>query len=358
MQTESKIMNFNGENIYVGIDVHLKNWKVTIMIQDVVHKTYCQDPDAEMLSTYLRKNFPGGKYYSVYEAGFCGFSVHRELENHGIRNIVVNPADIPTKDKELKQKEDKRDSRKLARSLKNGELDGIYVLPKEVEELRGLVRYRKTLSREISRQKSRIKSFLYCNGVSIPSELSSASKYWSGRFTKWLNTIEMTTPFGSTVLKETLDTSEFLRLKLLKINRQLRAIRKDSQYSSKLKLLLSIPGIGLIAAVTLLSELWNISRFNSLDKLCSYVGLIPTTNSTGDKDRTGLITPRSNKQLRECIVEAAWTASRNDPALALSFVNLCKRMESNKAVIRIAKKLLNRIMYVLKNETEYVYSIV
>ncbi|MCW0485039.1 IS110 family transposase [Gaoshiqia sediminis] len=181
MQTKGKTINFQGQNIYMGIDVHLKNWKVTVMIENVVHKTFSQDPQAGVLANYLRKNFPGGNYYSAYEAGFCGFSVHRELEKHGIRNIVVNPADIPTTDKEKKQKEDKRDSHKIAKSLKNGELEGIYVPSRGIEELRGLVRYRKTLVKEIGRHKTRLKSYLHCNGIMIPPELDSASRYWSGR---------------------------------------------------------------------------------------------------------------------------------------------------------------------------------
>jgi len=81
-----------------------------------------QDPDAGILYTYLQTNFPGGNYFSAYKEGFCGFSVHRKLQYYGIQNSVVNPADIPTTNKEHKQKEDRRDNRKIARPLKNGEL--------------------------------------------------------------------------------------------------------------------------------------------------------------------------------------------------------------------------------------------
>lgn len=106
-----------------------------------------------------------------------------------------------------------------------------------------------------------------------------------------------------------------------------------------------------------MTELENIIRFKSLDKLCSY-RFIPTTNSTGDNDKVGDITCRSNKYLRSLIVESSWIAIRNDPALMMAFTNLCKRMEPSEAIIRIAKKLLNRIRYVLKNEVEYECAIV
>jgi transposase len=358
METKSSKIDFNGQSVYTGIDIHLKSWKITIMVNDREHKTFSQDPSAELLSNYLRKNFPGAVYHSAYEAGFCGFSAHRELEGFGIRNIVVNPADIPTTDKEKRQKEDKRDSRKIAKSLKNGELTGIYIPSKGMEELRGLVRYRKTLVKEISRHKCRIKSFIYFNGIKIPLELDGPSQHWSGRFTQWLSKVELSTAHGKMVLDDTLDTAELLRKKLLKVNRHLRQVGNGGEHAGKLRLLQSIPGIGQISAITLLTEMEDILRFKNLDQLCSFVGLVPSTNSSGEKENVGRITRRSNRYLRSIIVEAAWMASRKDPSLIYSFGLLCKRMEPTEAIIRVAKKLLNRIRYVMKNETEYVHSVI
>lgn len=358
MKNKVRTISFEGQNIYIGIDVHLKNWIITIMVGEVVYKTFSQNPDAGLLFSYLQKHFPGGNYYSVYEAGFCGFSAHRQLMKYGICNIVVNPADIPTSDKDRKQKEDRRDSRRLCRSLKNGELEGIHILSKEIEELRSLVRYRKTIMKELCRHKNRVKSFLYLQGVSIPEELNIASKYWSARFIIWLKTVETTTANGTLVLQETIDTAEHLRKKLLKVNRHLRSLNSDSHLSKYILLLRSIPGIGLIVALTFLSELETIDRFKTLDKLCSYIGLIPTTFSSGEKENVGNITRRANKPLRASIVEAAWVAIRHDPALTLKYNQLRSRMEANEAIIRIAKKILNRIRYVLKNKQEYVCSVV
>jgi len=358
MKSKGKQLDFQGQNIYVGIDAHLKNWRVTILLEEISHKTFSMDPNAEVLYNYLNRNFPGASYYSAYEAGFCGYSIHRNLEKLSIKNIVVNPADIPTTDKERKQKDDIRDSRKIARSLRNGELEGIHIPFQDTVELRGLVRYRKTLVKEISRNKTRIKSFLYFYGIEIPQELDSASRYWSSNFSKWLDAVRLTTEFGHTVLSSTLETVHHLRKILLKVNKELRTIAKNDEYAKKLKHLTSIPGVGLIVSMTILSELEDINRFKSLDKLCSYIGLVPTTNSSGDKEKTGGITPRSNKPLRGILIESAWMATRNDPALALAYSNLCKRMKPSKAIIRIAKKLLNRIRYVLKNETQYEYAIV
>jgi hypothetical protein len=149
MKTQSNKLDFSGQNIYVGFDVHLKSWKVTIMTDEITHKTFSQPPCPEALHKYLGRNFPGGTYYSAYEAGFCGYWIHNQLVSLGINSIVVNPADIPTTNKETVQKEDKRDSRKIARSLRNGDLVPIYVPTLKTLEDRCLLRTRATLVKDL-----------------------------------------------------------------------------------------------------------------------------------------------------------------------------------------------------------------
>ena len=355
MQKKGNELSFIGQNIYVGIDVHLKSWIITIMLEHSDFKTLSINPEAKALKLYLDKHFPQGNYYSAYEAGFTGYSTHWELKNEGIQNIVVNPADIPTTDKERKQKEDKRDSRKIAKTLRAGDLQSIYIPKVETMELRALVRYRKTLVKEISRNKNRIKSFLYCNGINIPPTISVASRHWSGKFTQWLESLTFTTEFGKQVLDQHLKITTFLRKSLLDVNKELRKLKTAGPYSKSINLLCSIPGIGLIIATTLLSEIEDFKRFKNLSRFCSFVGLIPTTNSSGEKDVTGKITSRSNKPIRTVIIEAAWIATRNEPVLAKKFNELCGRMKPNEAIVRIAKKLLSRIRSVMINEKQYEY---
>lgn len=355
MSSKATNLDFSNINVYVGIDVHLKNWRITVLTDNLT-STLSIDPKATALSGYLRKYYPNGKYFSAYEAGFCGYSAHRALIREGIHNIIVNPADIPTTDKERKQKEDSRDSRKIARSLRNGDLEPLYIPPRAAEELRNYIRHRKSIVKDINRNKSRIKAFLYSNGVDIPPELNGASKYWSSNFTKWLESIRLTTDFGHKIIPNTLEIVSKLRSTLLAINRELRQMTREGEYAKQAKLLMSIPGIGLISAMTLLSELGSILRFKNLDKLCSFVGLVPTTKSSSDQERIGGITPRSNKPLRSILIESAWIAIRYDESLRICYSKLCTRMKSNRAIIRIAKKLLNRIRFVLKNQAEYDYS--
>jgi hypothetical protein len=87
-------LNFEGQNIYAGFDVHLKGWKVTILSEEMMLKTFTMPSKPEVLSAYLLRNYPGAIYHLAYEAGFCGLWAHYQLCELGIKNIVVNPADI------------------------------------------------------------------------------------------------------------------------------------------------------------------------------------------------------------------------------------------------------------------------
>ncbi|MDW3195854.1 MAG: IS110 family transposase [Cytophagales bacterium] len=358
MQKQGNGLDFNGQTIYVGIDAHLKSWKVSLMTAGIMEKTFSQDADPEALHNYLTKRYPGASYESAYEAGFCGFSIHRRLSSLGIKNLVVNPADIPVTDKEKKQKEDQRDSRRIVRSLANGTLKSIHIPSLAFEELRTFVRYRKTLIKEINRHKLRVKSLLYYYGIAIPLAHAQSSKHWSKAFTTWLKSLDGLSEGVKAVLDHLIDTVTSLRTQLLAVNRDLKKISRSDMFSTQVALLQSVPGIGFIVAITLISELEDIKRFGNLDHLCAYVGLIPTTHSSGEHDRVGHITPRSNRGLRSMLIESAWVAVRHDPALMLCYQKLIGRMPPSKAIIRIAKKLLSRIKYVLKNNETYIISVV
>ena len=353
-QTQSNKINFEGQNIYIGIDVHKKEWTVCIFSENLEHKQFTQPPEAEALKSYLHRNFPGAKYYSVYEAGFCGFHVHNDLVAAGITNIVVNAADVPTTHKEKVNKTDKRDSRKLGRSLRAGELTGIHIPARKTQEDRSLVRLRYTVRKDLSRIKCRIKSLLNFYGIEHPPEFSEPSKHWSRRYMDWLRKVPMTEDSGRKTLEFLISEAEELRKVVLSVTRQVRILSKSQSYSKDYDLLFTVKGIGLITGMSLLTEIEDINRFSSTDHFASYIGLVPFCHDSGEKEKDGGITSRANRLLRDMIVESAWVAARKDPALLLAFSNLCKRMEPNRAIIRIARKLLNRIYNVLKTKTEYV----
>jgi transposase len=272
--------------------------------------------------------------------------------------MVVNPADIPTTGKETIMKDDTRDSIKIARSLRNGDLNPIYVPSLTTLEDRGLVRTRATLVKDLTRYKNRIKSFLYFHGIEFPEIFSKPSTHWSNRFNKWLEDVTLSEPSGKASLNVLLMQSINLRASVLQTTKQIKQLAKTDRYKTQHELLRSIPGIGLLTAMIILTEIETIDRFGTFDQLCGFIGLVPSTHSSGDHEVIGNITPRGHSVLRASIIESAWMAARLDPALNKSYHDYCKKMEPNKAIIRIARKLTSRIRFVLKNNQPYVCSIV
>jgi len=96
MKRQSNKLNFAGQNIYVGIDVHLKSWNVTILTEKLYHKAFTQPSSPTALYSYLQAHFPGGNYNSAYDNDFCRLWAHYAMTNMGVSNVVVNPADVPT----------------------------------------------------------------------------------------------------------------------------------------------------------------------------------------------------------------------------------------------------------------------
>jgi transposase len=349
-------LDFSGQTIYVGLDVHKKSWSVSIFSEQCEHKTFTQPPDVDKLVHYLKRNFPGADYRAVYEAGFCGFWVHDQLRDQGVNCIVANPADVPTTNKERTNKRDRIDCRKLSRNLRSGAIQGIYVPSRPKLEDRSLVRTRQSMMKKQTRCKNQMKSLLFFYGIDLPEELVRSS--WSQKFLRWIEGIRMERDSGDMVLKAHLEELKHLKPIIASLNRAIILLSREAEYRDGVRLLRTVPGVSTLTAMILLTELCELARFATLDHLASYVGLIPDTKASGETEHIGNLTYRRNAQLRAVLIEAAWTASRKDPLLLLAFNEYCKRMRKTRAIVKIARKLLNRIRYVLKNQTEYVPGVV
>ena len=354
MQNKLNKDSFAGQTFYIGIDYHKKSWKVTILGEQYEHKTMSQNPDPNILVSYMERNFPGGTYKAVYESGFSGFQACRKLKSLGVDCIVIHAADVPTSQKEKLQKTDKADSRKLARCLRSNEFEAIDIPDRILETERALIRQRFRFSKDISRIKNRVKSLLFQFGIEIPVYITaSQSRHWSKAYTNWLNNLVPEEDSLKLVIENHVRAGEILRKELLILNRQIRALSQGDRYIKNYILLNSIPGIGLMTAMSFLVQIGNISRFKKLDELCNYVGLVPRMYGSGDKMVTGKMIKRGQKGLKIMLIEASWYAIRLDPALMLKFSQLIKTMPKNKAIIRIARKLLSRMRHVLENQVPY-----
>lgn len=352
MQKKDTKIDFSNQTIYVGIDVHLKQWKVTILGQYSTFRTFSQPPDADILIRFLHNQFPNAHYKCAYEAGYSGFGLYHNLCQSGIDCLVVNPADIPTKDNERKQKTDALDSRKIANCLRAASLESIYVPSWETIGMRNLIRTKARLISKRTSVKNRIKHFLYFNDIDIPIRFSG--RKWGKDFISWLGQVKFQTQLSDICFQLYLDQLGEYDEYIHRCNKAINDLAAQDCVKKKINLLKTVSGIGIMSAMTILAEIDNIKRFKTLDKLASYVGLVPYMHSSGESERIGGMTIRGNKKLKTVLIESAWSAIRKDPAMLLTFNKLCERMTKNKAIVRIAKKLLNRIRRVLLTEEPYV----
>ncbi len=348
---QTNYLNFANQHIYVGIDVHAKRWVVSIVVGDSLIGPISQDPEVKILVNYLRRHFPGGNYHCVYEAGFSGFWIHDELKKNGLNCIVINPADIPTTHKEKDRKTDKRDSRKLCRCHSHGELEGIYVHDKQTYEERSIIRARESLVKEQTRCKNRIKGLMKFFGIEITDE--DIKTHWSNKFLQYLENLETEYSWAKISLSTYLEELRYYRKLISNITKEIRKLSRTERYRENVNLLCTIPGISILTAMILLTELWDIQRFANIDKLCSFIGLVPSEHSSGEKENRNYMTCRGKGILKRIIIESSWTAIRKDSGLLMSFNQLSRRMKKSRAIITISRKLVGRIMYVLNHKEEY-----
>ncbi|MDE3143222.1 MAG: IS110 family transposase [Bacteroidota bacterium] len=357
METVSnRLRDFSGQNIYVGMDVHHKSWKLHIYSDEFELKSFSQEPDVEGLSNYLKKHYPKANYQLAYEAGFCGFWIQRAFASKGINCNVVHAADVPTNNKEQLRKTDKVDSKKIAKGLKNGELNFIHVPDIDLELDRQLLRSREQLTKDSTRIKNRIKSILKLQGIVIPEKYSEGK--WSKVFIKWLNEIDFKNVSGKLSMQTQINELVFLEEQKKKIDTAIKELSKTERYNTNVALLQTIPSIGLLTAMILLTEIGDINRFKRFDELCSYCGIVPNCHSSGEIENTGGLSRRGNGIIKNILIECAWVAVKKDPALLLYYKQQITHMKGQKAIIKVTRKLLSRIRYVLMNKKEYVLGII
>jgi len=249
MSSENKILDFNSQRFYIGIDVHKKSWNVTIKTEGLVLKTYSMNPSPEELVKYMHEKYPGGSYYSVYEAGFSGYWAHRKLEGLGFKNIIVSPNEVPTNGKERVYKTDSVDSRKLARELENGSITGIYVPDQLHQELRSIVRLRYQIMKSNVRLKNQIKSYLNFYEHKIPENYET--KHWSGIFIKHLRSLSFEYAMGKEQLEIYLEDLTAKRELLARTIKKIKIYCQEYELLGAIQLLMTVPGVGFLTSATL-----------------------------------------------------------------------------------------------------------
>jgi transposase len=221
---------------------------------------------------------------------------------------------------------------------------GIWIPPKEVQELRALIAQRNKMTRLATQSKNRLHAILHRHHILPPAGdlfLPERREWWLG--------LELV-PAEKTNLVCNLDALAFAHQQIKQIETTLKAIAAKDERVTRL---VHLPGVSLITALAILAAIGTIERFPSSKKLVGYSGLGGRVHESGQTSRTGRITKAGRRDLRTALVEAAQTASNTHPHWKAELARLKPRLGRNKAIVAIARKLLVVVWHVLtKEETD------
>jgi len=190
--------------------------------------------------------------------------------------------------------------------------------------------------KETTRANNRLKSFLLYYGINVPESVSKSGEL-TGRALAWLD-IELRTAAGTIVLQQYIAELKYQRKQLFEITKTLRAqvmVSDKTTYTN----LITIPGLGSITAIGLITELGDFGRFEDPDEYASHLGLCPWEDSTGDSVKTKGIQPRCNKHLRPLLIEASWHSIRKSRNLFAYYSKHAGGKNGKKAIVKVARRL-------------------
>jgi transposase len=328
------------KDIFIGLEDSKTTWKIAVRSErTLVHQTI-MPMDPRNLLNYLRNKFPGCRKSLLYEAGFHGFWLHDILKREGITCAVVPPHTV-TEEKTSRVKTDKRDARRLAQNLENGDFKTCFVPDAERREDRQISRTLEDVQTNIVRTRNQIWKMFDFHGIKVPFINRMPTKKDIRKLSE-LPVPEMI----ATSLKTYLGHLDFLWDQQVQLRAQLRAMTKKDRYKKTFEIIHSVPGIGWFTAIRLVLE-WgeNLSRFASKEKLASFVGLTGYENSTGKTVHKGSLTGLGHKRSRSWLIECAWITIRKDPVMLDKFNRVVRNTGSKKkAIVATARKLTGRIL--------------
>ncbi len=293
--------------VYVGLDVHKETIAVAIARPgregpeyrgEIAHKR----KSVEKLIGRLSKEFDGAVMLFCYEAGPCGYGLHRQILGAGHDCDVVAPSLIPKKAGE-RIKTDRRDALKLARLLRAGELCGIWVPDEEQEAMRDLCRARDDMKSQERKACQQLNAFVLRHGHHWPS----GKTRWTVAHYNWLESLKFAHDWQQVVLQEYIDAVKAASARVVEMMGQMLRVLPQWRMAPVVDSLTALRGIDTLSAMTLLAELGDISRFQSPKQLMAYLGLVPGEHSSGGRRHQGAITLTGNAHARRTLVESAWS---------------------------------------------------
>ena len=295
----------NGPVLFVGLDVHTDSIAVSLAPSDTTEvRRYGliggTHDEVLRLAKKLRAAHPDTELRFCYEAGPHGYPLGRCLRSHGYECILVAPSKIPRAAGE-RVKTNRRDADQLARLDRAGELTAIYVPDPQDEAVRDFLRARYQVQRQQHRARQQLKMFLLRHNFRY-----AGTKAWSAAHLRYLATVKLPYPEQQFLFQEMVQVITEAGERLERYDAQLPRVVAGWRWAPVVRALMSLRGVALWTAATLLAELGDLHRFATARQLMGYLGLVPSEDSTGDQRRQGGITKMGNGLARRALIEAAW----------------------------------------------------
>ena len=289
---------------YVGLDTHKDTIAVAVSDAQGGKVRYFGEISntPEAIRKLVKRLCPDGELISFcYEAGPCGYDVYRQIKSLGHHCDVVAPSLIPTRAGD-RVKTDRRDSEKLSRLNRAGELTSVWVPDQEQEAMRDLTRVREDMKGLERIAKQRLNAFLLRNGRIYERGKSR----WTQTHFRWMEGLKFDIAIQQIVFQEYVDAVKQAEARVVGLIKEMEKALAGWALAPVVEALMALRGVKLITAMTIMAELGDITRFDSPRQLMSFLGLVPSENSSGKSRRQGGITKTGNGHVRRVLVEAGW----------------------------------------------------
>lgn len=332
-------------DVYLGIDLGSRSWFVTafsnreILLQEKI-------PSGVDNLDPILKQFKRARISSVFESGPFGYSLHDRLKERGVYSHVAAPDAIRPGSRD-RLKTDRRDSEKLARGLATGSLRLIYVPEEPLRSWRSLVRFRFWLKRQAQRARARYGSLRVFHG------LDSTSRSGDGDGLPEC-AVDAT---AESILREAIrghrEVWVDLEAQLKAVDKRLKAaVESEDEFALALRFK-RIPGVGWLTALSLVVEIGDFHRFPNGEKFSSYLGLVPSEHSSGNKRSKGGITKTGNHLLRWLLYIAATKYRSKVPSARTFWEDLADRRSKKLATVAVARRMCHVILAMAKSKERY-----
>ena len=328
-------------NTYIGADLHKNTCYITVMDKegDIKKRT-----EISTESDSVKKFF--NKYIDsrvAVESTMNWMSFYENLESIGCNVVLSNP--LRTKAiAAARIKNDKVDSKILADLMRTNLLPTAYIQPREIRDIKELVRQRMHYVELRTKIKNKIHSVLFKTNTR-----HEFTDLYGKKGMQFLYKVKLRDLYREE-LNRYLETLGLLNDQIAELS---GVIEQTAKIDYDCKLLITIPGISFFTALVIKSEIGDIGRFANANKLCSYAGLIPSTYESADKTRHGRITKQGSKWLRKALIDAITSNARNQNKISVFYKKLKKSKGTGKAKVAAARKLCSVIFAMLSDKQPF-----